>query len=98
LSLSLRFPHQNTCCEVQIMNLFNIQSPVFSCFFVLRRPKCLPRHPIVKHVCSSLSAKDQVSHPYKTMGKILVKMYISIFIFLYSKLEHKFAPHDIACF
>ena len=86
---SLRFPHQNIRCEVHIMNLFIIQSSVFYCFFVLHRPKCLPGHPIVKHVCSPLNAKDQVSHPYKTTGKLLVKIYISVFIFLYSKLENK---------
>jgi len=31
---------------------------------------------------------DQVSHPYKTTGKI-ISMYILIFIFLDSKLEDK---------
>jgi hypothetical protein len=36
---------------------------------------------------SSLSVRDQVSHPYKT-GKIIL-LYILIFIFLDSKLEDK---------
>ena len=37
---------------------------------------------------SSLNVSDQVSHPYKTIGKIIV-VYILIFILTDSKLEHK---------
>jgi hypothetical protein len=36
----------------------------------------------------SLSVSDQVSHPYKTIGNIVV-LYILIYIFLDSKLEDK---------
>ena len=37
---------------------------------------------------SPLSVSDQVSHPYKTTGKIII-MYILIFKFMESKLEDK---------
>src|SRR5215468_10498431 len=39
-------------------------------------------------LCSSLSVRDQVSHPYKTTGKTTV-LYTLIFVFLDSNLEDK---------
>jgi hypothetical protein len=42
-------------------------------------------------LCSSLSVRDQVSHPYKTTGKITV-LYTLIFVFLDSNVEDKRCP------
>src|SRR5215510_11904288 len=39
-------------------------------------------------LCSSLNVSDQVSHPYKTTGRIIV-LYILIFKFFDSNLEDK---------
>jgi hypothetical protein len=37
-------------------------------------------------LCSSLDVREQVLHPYKTTGKIIV-LYILIFMFLNSRRE-----------
>ena len=59
------------------------------CYLVHLRPKFLlsSLYSNTLSLCSSLILRDQFPHPYTT-GKIIF-LYISIFIFLYSKLEDK---------
>jgi hypothetical protein len=47
----------------------------------LEANSCLASQEIL---CSSLKVRDQVSHPYKTIGKIKI-LYILIFTFLDSR-------------
>jgi hypothetical protein len=53
-----------------------LQSPVTSSLF---GPNTLPRTLLSNtlSLCSSLSVRDQVSHPYKTTGRIMVFGFIS---------------------
>jgi hypothetical protein len=37
-------------------------------------------------VCSSLSVRDQVSHPYKTIGRIMVLYILTFITLIYSKI------------
>jgi hypothetical protein len=52
--------------------------------------KYSPQHLVLKHLslCSSLTVIDQVSHPYRTTGKIIV-LYILTFTFFDSRQEDK---------
>jgi hypothetical protein len=59
------------------------EAPHYAFFSLPSSPptsKCSPQHPVPKifYLCSSLSVRDPVSHPYKTMGNIIV-LYILIF-------------------
>ena len=65
-------------------------SPLF-CYHVPLRPECSPQHTILSKtpsLRSSLNVSNQVSHAYKTNGKIIV-LYIFIFKFLGCKLGNK---------
>ena len=66
------------------------QFPPFPCYLISLRPKCPPRHPILKHLKPTFpfNVSNQVSHPYKTTVRIVV-LDVLIFIFLDSKLEDK---------
>jgi hypothetical protein len=59
-------------------------------YFLPPRSKYFPQQPVSNtlNLCSSLSVRDQVSHPYKITGKIMV-MYILIFKVLERRQEDK---------
>jgi hypothetical protein len=75
---------------VQVIKLLIILVSPFFFYLCPFRPKYSPQHTILKHLSlhSSLNLSDQVSHPYKTTGKIIV-LYIFFFIFLNNILEDK---------
>jgi hypothetical protein len=71
------------------MELLNMQSPPTSCHYLSLWSKYSPLHPVLKHPQAVfLIVRDQVSHAYRTTGKI-IDLYILIFMFLDSKREGK---------
>jgi hypothetical protein len=75
---------------VQNMKLPIVQLPPFSCYSILFVPNILLRTLFSNtfRLCSSLNVSDQVSHPYKNTGRIMV-LYILTFTFLDSTRKDK---------
>ena len=65
------------------MKLLNVQLPPLPSQFLPHRPEYLHQHLFSKthSVRSSLSAREQVSHPDETIGKVIVLYIFYIFIF-----------------
>jgi hypothetical protein len=59
--------------------------------FLPLRSKYSPQLPVLRHnLCSSLSVRDQVSHPYKTTGEIIV-LYTLMVKFLESSATDRYS-------
>jgi hypothetical protein len=55
-----------------------MQFSLACCYLILLMTEHFPQHVVLKHsLYSSLHARDQVLHPYKTTGKITIKIQIS---------------------
>jgi hypothetical protein len=71
------------------MKLLFMQFSATSCHFIPICPNILNTLlSNTRSLCSSLNVSDQVSHPYRTAGRIVV-LYILIFRFLDSRREDK---------
>jgi putative component of membrane protein insertase Oxa1/YidC/SpoIIIJ protein YidD len=83
------YQHNNIWWRVQIMEFLITQFYRASCHFVPLRSKYSPKSLSSNtfNLCSSLNARGQVSHPYRTTGKIIV--YILIFRLLHSRHKDK---------
>ncbi|PNF25245.1 hypothetical protein B7P43_G13294, partial [Cryptotermes secundus] len=75
-----------------VMKLLIMQFSPTSCHFISLRSKYSPKKNTLfsntLRLRSSLNVRDQVSHPYRTTGKIIV-LYILIFMFWDSRREDK---------
>ena len=90
-SHSSRFYHLNNIgWRVQIIKFLIMQFSPLTCYLVLLGPNILLSTLFSNTLSlrSSLNDSDQVSHPYKTIGRIIV-LHVLIFKFLDSKLEDK---------
>ena len=70
-----RFYHpNNNGWEVQISQLLIMQLLPLRCYLIPPRPKYSSQHPILKHIQHTflLNVSNHVSHPYKTIGNIIV--------------------------
>jgi hypothetical protein len=67
----LSFYHlNNVWWRVDIMNHFTVQCSSWSCCLLPLWSSYSPQHSVLRHnLFSSLNVRDQVSCPYKTMGK-----------------------------
>jgi len=87
--------HPNNSWSVQLMKLLIMQPPVISS---LLHPHILlsTQFSNTINLCSSLSMRNQVSHPYKTTGNIIL-LYTSIFNHSLSHLYEKTGKIIVLC-
>jgi hypothetical protein len=79
-----------TCHFISLRSKYSPQHAVLKhpqsmFFYIVPQPINIQKHPL--SLCSSLNVRDQVSHLYRTTGKIIV-LYILIFMFIDSRREN----------
>jgi hypothetical protein len=74
------------------MKLLIMKFSPISRHFMSLRTKYSPQHPVLKHpsLLSSLNVRNQVSHPYRTMGKIIVVCILYFTFFRQQTKRQKF--------
>ena len=77
-------PHNNWVKNYRLLSSSLCSFLHSPCYLVFLRPKYSPQHPILN---TPLNVSDQVSHPYKTTGKIIV-LYILTFKNILHRKQH----------
>jgi hypothetical protein len=83
--LRSKFPPQHPFLTLRLFSSMKTVSVHRAEYVTLRQ---MPKYNITLRLCSPLNAKDQISHPYRSTGQIIV-LYIPLVMFLGSRWQDK---------